>query len=313
LWPFHAQHPIRAGLNELRPGSLHVGVDIQASDGADVYAVQPGYARVLQASGPDARIQVGNYLYWHINPLVRSGEAVIPFKTPLGTVMAGYGHLALSELGPSGQYLNPLRPLGGVLRPLIDHASPVIGAPVVAADGQVVVEAYDGQTFLRRTTYLTPVLAPAGIAYRLYDAHGTAVTPLEWAFRGTHLLPWTARRLIYAPSAHAPGYACFATRTVCRPKWTYRLAGGLAPPLPRSLTPGRYRLSIYAWDWLDNEIARDVRLTLTAAGWSPIGKFPAALVSAPGWTPYTFGYGGTAISYSGMRPRSWRSSVAAPR
>src|SRR5205085_328330 len=26
LKPFHSQHPLRAGLNELRPGSLHVGV-----------------------------------------------------------------------------------------------------------------------------------------------------------------------------------------------------------------------------------------------------------------------------------------------
>jgi hypothetical protein len=313
LTPFKKQHPLRAGLNELRPGSLHVGVDIQAPDGADVYALQPGYARVLQASGPDARIQVGNYVYWHINPLVRSGQSIVPFQTPLGTVMAGYGHLALSELGPAGQYLNPLRPLGGVLRPLVDRAPPIIGAPAVAADGQVLVEAYDRQTFLRRTTYLTPVLAPAGLAYRLYDARGTALTPLEWAFRGTHLLPWTARALIYAPSAHAPGYACFATRTVCRPKWTYRLAGGLAPPLPRRLTPGRYRLSIYAWDWLDNEIARDVKLTLTAAGWSPIGKFPAALLSAPGWAPYTSGYGHTAISYSGVPYRSRQSSVAVIR
>ena len=84
---------------------------------------------------------------------------------------------------------------------------------------------------------MTPVLAPAGLSYRLYNSHGTAVTPLEWAFRGTHLLPWAERSLVYAPGTHAPGFACFATRSVCVPRWVYRVAGGLAPPLPAALAP----------------------------------------------------------------------------
>jgi hypothetical protein len=253
LAPFHQQHPIRAGLNELRPASLHVGVDIQARDGATVYAIQPGVARVLSPSGPNARVQVGSYIYWHITPAVRTGELARPFETVLGTVMAGYGHVAFSELDAAGEYVNPLRPGGRVLEPYVDAAAPVIGAPAVAADGQVIVPAYSPQTFVRRTTYMTPVLAPAGLSYRLYDSHGTAVTPLEWAFRGTHLLPWAERSLVYAPGTHAPGFACFATRSVCVPRWVYRVAGGLARPLPAALAPGRYRLTIYAWDWADQQ------------------------------------------------------------
>ena len=276
LTPFHAQHPIRAGLNELRSSSLHVGVDIQAPDGSAVYAVQPGVASVLAPSGPNARVQVGNYIYWHIVPRVRTGDLVIPFQTVLGTVMAGYGHLAFSELGASGEYVNPLRPGGTVLEPYVDRAAPVVGAPAVAAGGQVIVRAYDPQTYVRRTTYLTPVLAPAAIAYRLYDAQGAAVIPLEWAFRGTHLLPYAERSLIYAPGAEAPGYACFATRSVCVPNWVYRVAGGLAPPLPDTLPPGRYRLTVYAWDWADNTTALDTTVTMTATGWRPIGNIPGS-------------------------------------
>ena len=102
LRPFHQQHALRAGLNELRPGSLHVGVDIQARDGQDVYAVQPGIARVLERYGPNGRVQVGNYIYWHINPMIRNGDVVTPFKTVIGTVMAGYGHIALSEINGAG-------------------------------------------------------------------------------------------------------------------------------------------------------------------------------------------------------------------
>ncbi len=282
LAPFHRQHPLRAGLNELRPGSLHVGVDIQARDGQAVYAVQPGIARVIAASGPNARIQIGNYIYWHITPAVRTGEAVTAFATVIGRVMNGYGHIAFSEVDYRGDYLNPLRPGGTVLEPYGNHARPVIGSPAIAADGQVIVAAYSPQTFVRRTSYVTPVLAPAGMAYRLYNSMGTAVTPLEWTFRGTHLLSWSERSLIYAPGAHAPGYACFATRSSCVPRWIFRIAGGLAPALPPTLPAGRYHLTIYAWDWADNTTALDTSVTLGLGGWKPAGRFPPALlVSAP--------------------------------
>jgi hypothetical protein len=288
LAPFHAEHPIRAGLNELRPGSLHVGVDIQARDREAVYAVQRGVARILAAKGPNARVQVGRYVYWHIVPAVRNGQLIRPFQTVLGKVMAGYGHMAFSELGARGEYVNPLRPQGAVLEPFRDVAPPVIGATALAADGEVVVGAYDPQSFVRRTTYTTPVLAPAALAFRLYELGGTPVTALEWAFRGTHLLQYASRRLIYAPGAHAPGYACFATRSACVPEWTYRVAGGLAPALPRSLPPGRYRLTIYAWDWADNATALDRTVTLASSGWRSADRFPRALLngtwSAPAWS-----------------------------
>jgi hypothetical protein len=283
LAPFHRQHPIRAGLNELRPRSLHVGVDMQARDGAAVYAVQPGVARVLAPSGPDARVQVGSYVYWHITPAVHSGELVTPFRTLLGTVMTGYGHIAFSEFDAAGRYLNPLRPDGTVLEPYVNRAAPVIGEPAVAAGGQLIVPAYSPQTFVRWTTYVTPVLAPAAVAYRLYDSRGIAVTPLEWTFRGTQLLPWADRSLVYAPGARAPGFACFATRSVCVPHWIYRVAGGWAPPLPSILAPGRYRLTIYAWDWADNKTALDTVLTMTTSGWRPKGRFPGALFHIPGY------------------------------
>lgn len=237
---------------------------------------------MLARYGPNARVQVGNYIYWHINPKVSTGEPVTAFRTVLGTVMAGYGHMAFSEIAAGGQYLNPLRP-GGVLRPYVDHAAPVIGAPSVSSGGQVVASAYDPQTFVRKTTYLTPVLAPAALAYRLYDSHGVPVTSLEWSFRGTQMLQFAQRSLIYAPGAQAPGYACFASRTVCIPHWIYRVADGLAPPLPTALAPGRYRLTIYAWDWADNTTALDTTLTLTSRGWKQIGHIPASLFSMPGY------------------------------
>jgi hypothetical protein len=127
------------------------------------------------------------------------------------------------------------------------------------------------------------VLAPVAIAYRLYDSHGVPVTPLEWSFRGTHLLRFAQRSLIYTPGSQAPGFDCFASRTVCIPHWGYRVADGLAPPLPITLAPGRYRLTIYAWDWADNTTALDTTLTLTSSGWKPMGHVPPRLFTMPGY------------------------------
>src|SRR5205807_1750346 len=117
--------------------------------------------------------------------------------------------------------------------------------------------------------------APAAIAYRLYDRAGVAVTPLRFVFRGTHLLSWLQRDEIYAPGARSAGFACFASRVVCRPDWRYWLAGGLAPRLPVLPARGRYRLTVYAWDWADNRSALDTTVWLTSRGWRPRGRVPA--------------------------------------
>ena len=44
LKPFHQQHAIRAGINELRPANFHVAVDIEAHNSQPVYAIESGYA-----------------------------------------------------------------------------------------------------------------------------------------------------------------------------------------------------------------------------------------------------------------------------
>ena len=64
---------------------------------------------------------------------------------------------------------------------------------------------------------------------------------------------------MFTPNAHEPGYFCFATRSVCKPVWQYRVAGGLAPTLDLAHDRGE-RLTIYAWDWAGNRTARDVQL-----------------------------------------------------
>ena len=255
LRPFHRQHPLRAGLNERRPANMHKGVDIQAQDGTPVYAMQPGTARIMAAGTPDERVQVGNYLYWHVHHRVRAGQFVSAYHTVVGTIIDGAGHLHLSEL--SGErFLNPLRPGGRVLAPWTDTQAPIIGAPTEQPGGRVTVEVFDPQSFRALIKYRTPVLAPAALAYRARDSAGRDVTGLRFALRGSQHLPDPARWVVYAADAYPPGWTCFDVRLVCVPRWDYRLAGGLAPPLP----PSARQLSIYAWDWAGNASVRDVQL-----------------------------------------------------
>jgi hypothetical protein len=265
LQPFHSQHAIRAGINELRTANFHVAVDIEARNSQPVYAIQSGRASIRYPGTGDVNVDVGNFYYWHINPTVSNGQYVTAYKTIIGKVLNGFYHVALSE-GSTSKYLNPLRP-GGSLRPYTDTEPPIIGAPRIFGDGRVIVGAFDPQSFVAtRFRYETPVLAPSSLAWRLYDAHGRALTGLEWAMRGSQNYPPALKPVIFAPGASNPGFECFFRKRRCIPNWVYWLAGGLTRPLPLgSLSPGRYRLAVYAWDWAGNTSARDYWLNLPLA------------------------------------------------
>jgi hypothetical protein len=277
LEPFHRQHAIRAGINELRPANFHVAVDIEAKYDQPVYALESGTATIRYPGSPDVNVDVGRFFYWHIAPSVRNGQYVVADRTVLGHVLFGFKHLALSE-GTTDHYLNPLRP-GGSLRPYVDTEPPVIGVPRIFADGRVQISAFDPQSFVEKASYETPVLAPSSLAWRLYDGAGHPLTGLEWAMRGSQNYPPQLKATIFAPGASNPGFACFSRRRRCIPNWTYWLAGGLTSPLPLSSLPrGRYRLTVYAWDWSGKTSALDDTFTV------PLGSAalaPASLEFGP--------------------------------
>ena len=263
--PFHQQHAIRAGINELRPANFHVAVDIQAHNFQPVYALQSGYATIRYPGTGDVNVDVGDFYYWHINPTVSDGQYVTAYKTVIGRVLYGFYHLALSQ-GNTDDYLNPLRP-GGSLRPYVDTEPPIIGIPRIFSDGRVIVGSFDPQSFVATGFhYETPVLAPSSLAWRLYNARGRPLTRLQWAMRGSQNYPPGLKPVIFAPGAANPGFDCFFSKRRCIPNWVYRLAGGLSPPLPLgSLPRGRYRLTVYAWDWAGSTSALDYSFTMPLA------------------------------------------------
>lgn len=245
LKPFHRQHAIRAGLNELRKGSLHEGIDIVAVNHQHVYAMQPGRVHIIARSGVDERLQVGNLIYWHLHIHVREGQSVVPYRTVLGTVFGNFFHLHLSEK-EGGTFVDPLRPGGRVLAPWRDTAPPVINRPYPIGFGRVAVAAYDPPSVGFRRPFHTPVIAPAGVAWR--EGSG----PLHFAYRGTQWEPFSLRHTIFAPGARSAGFICFYKFLVCRPDWRFLLAGGLAP----RLSPGVHHLTVFAWDRAGNRAAR---------------------------------------------------------
>jgi hypothetical protein len=131
----------------------------------------------------------------------------------------------------------------------------------------VIVGSFDPQSFVATGfPYETPVLAPSSLAWRLYDARGRPLTGLEWAMRGSQNYPSSLKPVIFAPGAANPGFQCFFTQRRCIPNWVFWLAGGLTKPLPLAgLARGRYRLSVYAWDWAGNTSALDYSFRLPLA------------------------------------------------
>jgi hypothetical protein len=266
LKPFHEQHTIRSGIDELRTSGFHVAEDIDAGQGQAVYPIESGYVNIRYPGTPDVNVDVGHFYYWHITPSVHNGQYVTAYKTVLGHVIYNFKHVAFSEVTGPERYINPLRP-GGLLRPYSDTERPIIGTPHIYSDGRVTIGAFDPQSHIDlHSSYETPVLAPAALAWRIYNPSNHAVTGLEWALRGSQVYPPGDIPRVFAPGAKNPGFNCFAFHRICIPNWVYWLAGGMTARLPLGSLHGRYRLTIYAWDWAGNTSARDYWFNVPLAG-----------------------------------------------
>src|SRR5687768_15153360 len=141
--PFDRQHPVRGNfgdprtifrssptLNGVLAGSCtcsyHRGVDISAPDGSAVYPVASG--TVTYVDDEWVKVESGGGLafeYWHIRADVSVGSHVEAYRTVLGRILRGSGHVHLTELN-GGRYVNPLAP--GHLGPYSDRTTPRVTA-----------------------------------------------------------------------------------------------------------------------------------------------------------------------------------------
>jgi hypothetical protein len=137
--PFDRQHPVRGGFGDPRTVfkssptlhgvlsgtcscSLHRGIDVAAPDGSAVYPVASG--TVTYRNGEWLKVDSGGgraFEYWHINASVGVGAHVDAYRTVLGHIKRGSGHVHLTELDDT-RAVNPLAP--GHIGPYADHTTP---------------------------------------------------------------------------------------------------------------------------------------------------------------------------------------------
>jgi hypothetical protein len=137
--PFDRQHAVRGSFGDPRTifkssptyrgvfsGScdctLHRGIDVAAPDGSAVYPVASG--TVTYSDDEWVGVDSGggrSFEYWHLNPRVAVGAHVDAYRTVLGNIKRGSGHVHLGELNDR-RFVNPLAP--GHIAPYSDNTTP---------------------------------------------------------------------------------------------------------------------------------------------------------------------------------------------
>jgi hypothetical protein len=196
LKPFLRQHPVRGFFGDPRladktfrgdnHGSFHFGVDVSAPDGTAVYATISGRV-VLEAHRRETvaiRADDGRtvFAYWHLDRAVQNGERVTAYRTVVGNIAAGWGHVHFAE-SRDGLYLNPLR--RGAMGPYTDRTCPwlrhlrleqsdrAVRGSHAAGTVALVVEAYDRVPMPVPGAWAGKPVVPATIAWRLVSSAGS--------------------------------------------------------------------------------------------------------------------------------------------
>jgi hypothetical protein len=260
--PFDRQHPVRGFFGDPRIANhgesrqFHFGIDISAPNGTPVYATLTGRAYIHPLHETTIAIVAGDgteFSYWHVVPVVRTGERVIAYQTVIGHIEAPYGHVHFSEKR-SGRYLNPLR--RGALGPYSDATTPLGHSAVLDPDGSLVGEAYDETPIaVPRPWYDLPVM-PAVVRWRLVDTHGKAVIGWRTAV--------DFRLTIPAASQFDRIWAAGVSQNHVRAPGHYRLTLATSAEL-QALRAGRYTVEIAASDTRDNASRARFALTLSDA------------------------------------------------
>ena len=294
--PFDREHLIRANFGDPRMQfhgpptadtlmhadgsfSFHQGVDISASAGTAVYPVVDG--TVTYVSTEWIRVHSGNrdFEYWHIVPLVRTGEHVTARETLLGRVTRIENHVHLTEY-EHGHVVNPLVP--GRLTPYHDSSRPVIreitfrriddGSEVLPVflrgTVEIVVDAQDAPTSAGFRKWYGPV-TPALITWRIRSVRtGRNVVRERVARDVRNGLP---------PNSHFwQTYArgTYQNQMVFGNHYAYQECGRYLFKLgqqfdTRTLRDGFYDLIVNASDVRGNTVSQTLRFTIhNRPGWA---------------------------------------------
>jgi hypothetical protein len=271
LKPFHQQHPVRGFFGDpridweiphvRRAYRFHFGVDISAPDGTPVYASVTGRI-VVEGETVVVRSPDGvDFEYWHVVPTVVTGAWATAYRTVVGRVAHGWGHVHFSER-VDGAYVNPLRP--GAMGPLIDTTVPLMRRVRVQRSGRRVNRYHvTGRVdLLAECLDVTPVrvpapwndkpVVPALVRWRLT---GLARTIVDWRTAADF------RRHIPEPSAYRDVYGVGTRQNrPYRPgQYLFLLTRGWDSS---SVGNGVYRLEILVQDSSGNSTRRTQRIVV---------------------------------------------------
>ena len=216
LRPFDREHPLRGLFGDPRTverssqpvdgprsqGSFtfHNGIDIVAADGTPVYPVVSGVAVVRHSH--EVSVHSRGYRifqYWHVDPLVRTGQWVIAGETVLGTVQRHKHHLHFGEID-GAKVVNPLAP--GHLGPYHETQAPSVvellarnsSGQAVPLDGlhgrvELIADAFDHQPLPFWGAWSHKPVAPALVRWQLERRNGGVVHPWRTGSDFRHFEP----------------------------------------------------------------------------------------------------------------------------
>lgn len=262
LKPFNRPHPVRAYLNDPRISedgsskSFHFGIDIGVPEKTPVpvYAVESGTARLVNGFA----IMVWGtrtFGYWHVIPVVRSGQFVRRHQL-IGRSM-GWNHIHFGEYS-GGQWINPLRP--GGLGPFFDGTVPTLEKLTfernhVALDrdhvngtSNLVLVAFDTAESILPAPW--PV-APAVIRWRVVRGE-RPLTDWHTVLESRTTLPKDAFASVYGPGTaqNHPGYPGLYRFSLAK-AWR-----------STSLPNGSYAIELKAADTRSNTVVGRVSFTI---------------------------------------------------
>ena len=215
--PFHSQHPVRGSFGDPRIGpsgneivrTFHFGIDVSAPDATPVYATATGTVSV-HGTHPDtlliARPDGSVFEYWHVIPAVRVGQHVVAYRTVLGHIATGWGHVHFAERR-GGAYLNPLR--SGAIFPYADTTCPGIGEVRFERAGirqkarglkgrlDIAVRAEDAPPLSAPAPWRELPVTPARVQWRIVGEHGSIVMPWQSVHDVRQVLPRGAFESVY--------------------------------------------------------------------------------------------------------------------
>ncbi len=307
--PQNRQHPIRGSFLDPRPhpdlGAIyHDGVDVAVRDdrrepGAPprrthrVFAIEGGPVHLATPSGGRGFVHAGHFGYGHIDPVVATGETVVPGQH-IGWTCEGDWHVHLSEfIFTTGQKIsvNPLRP-GGKVAPFVDAAAPDIrevrfytvanpawarrpttSVALFPQDGErlrrnrlfgrvdVRARVSDPQSFIgwfRDHPHLAAPHHPFRLAVAIVDRASGKIVRRRESFRAEQVLDQpTGRHFAPGTEQNLPAKGCMKRHLALRCDgiyWFRLFPNGWDTT---RLVDGRYEVRVRAWDVAGN-VARSV-------------------------------------------------------